>query len=181
MSNKYSRLKPKIKPLPFIILGAVLVVVAVLAIVLQPNKKNLFYENYKYSDIPKDHIFKEITFKQLKSKQAKNEKMLVYFGYPQCTNCIEEVKYYNIEFFNENMDEYFDSIYYVDLTKLKSKDFQKLAEDYGISGNPETGQFNAFLIYFEEGEIKVNRNSFTGGKIASNIKNFYIKVKESFK
>ncbi len=178
MSNKYSRLKPKIKPLPFIILGAVIVAVVILAIVLRPNKENTFYENYKYADIPKEHIFEAV--KQLAKKQNKKENMLVYFGYPQCSNCMEEVKYYYIEFFNQEMDQHFEKIYYIDLTKLKQKDFENVAENYGVAGNPETGQFNAFLFYFEEGEIKVNRNSFTSGKIASNIKNFYLKIKESF-
>ncbi len=180
MANKYSKLKPKIKPLPFIILGAVIVAITIFAIVLRPNKKNSFYESYKSADIPKNHIFKEITLKELAKKQADKEKMLVYIGYPGCSNCVNEVKYYYIEFFNEGLDEYFESIYYIDLTKIKQKDFEKIAELYGVTANQETGQFNAFLFYFEEGEIKVNRNSYNSGRVGTNIRNFYKKVKEKF-
>ncbi len=175
MANKYSRLKPKIQPIPFVVLGAIVILIAVLVVVLKPDSKKGFYESYKQSDIPEDHVFEEISLKQLNKKIAKNEKLLVYFGYPGCTNCISEVKYYQIEFYNQGMDEKFSKIYYINLAKLKEKEFETLVELFNIQAT-ESG-FKAELFYFNEGELVISRGTYTSGNFASQIVSFYKAVK----
>ncbi|HHT39399.1 MAG TPA: hypothetical protein GX001_02870, partial [Acholeplasmataceae bacterium] len=86
MANKYSRLKPKIKPLPFIIMGIIVVVIAVFIIVLKPNPKKQFYQDYNIKRVAEDegYLFEEVTVKALKKKNNKEEKMIVYIGYSDC-------------------------------------------------------------------------------------------------
>ncbi|MCK9233970.1 MAG: hypothetical protein RBS76_01835 [Acholeplasmatales bacterium] len=178
MANKYSRLKPKIKPLPFIIMGIIVVVIAVFIIVLKPNPKKQFYQDYNIKRVAEDegYLFEEVTVKALKKKNNKEEKMIVYIGYSDCGNCQAEVKYYYKEFYKQNLNEDFKKIYYLNLRKVKDKDFQELA-NLGVTFDEQQQQINPFLIYYEEGQVKERHEGLGGEGFAAKIQTFYERVK----
>lgn len=176
MSNKYSKLKPKIKPLPFIILGLVLVLILVLVLVLRPNPKKTFFNDYEGANIPENHIFEEVSYKTL-NKKAKNETMLVYIGFPNL-NFNKEVEYYYLEFYNQGLDEYFDKIYYLNLAKLKGNEFEAVIQKYEAAFDGQ--QWKPTLIYITEGEVTLNRSDYLSEGVATAIRNFYKDVLKEF-
>lgn len=161
MPDRYKKIQPKLKPLPFVIIGVIIVAIVLLVVFLKDTPKEKFYkEYYSYGayDLKEDHVFKEINFKTFNKKLNANEKMLVYFGVQTCQSCVTEVPIYNKEFNSEELSlgKNFKNIYYVNTSKLKEKDLNKLVTKYGYSAT------SPLFLYFEEGEVLLNRSSFTG-------------------
>lgn len=175
MPDRYKKIQPKLKPLPFIIIGIIIVTIVLLVIFLRDTPKQAFYKEYTAHGarhLDEDHVFKEISYKTFNKKLGKNEKMLVYFGSPTCPVCVEEVPLYNKEFKTEslNMKEYFDYIYYIDDRKLKSNQIDEITDKYFYS--PEDSLF----LYFEDGEVAADRYMFMSGQSAQG--NIYLFLKE---
>ncbi len=175
MPDRYKKIQPKLKPLPFIIIGVVLVAVIVLVLVLRETPKEKFYNEYTAygaKELEKKHVFKEISYKTLKKKIDKEEKLLVYIGAPTCRACIEEVPLYDKEFTAEdlNIGEYLDCIYYVDTRKLSSSQTEEITNEYFYS--PEQPLF----LYFAEGELAIDRYMFTSSQTTQG--NIHLFLKE---
>lgn len=175
MPDRYKKIQPKLKPLPFIIIGIIIVTIVLLVIFLRDTPKQAFYKDYTghgAHQLDEDHVFKEISYKTFNKKLAKNEKMLVYFGSPVCQACVQEVPIYDKVFKEENlsMEEYFDYIYYIDTRKLKNNQIKDITNKYSYSAE------KPLFLYFEEGELLVDRHQITSGQSAQG--NIYLFLKE---
>ncbi len=156
MTNKYSKLKPKIKPLPLIIIGVVIVVFIVAIILLRPSgsKKIQNAFNNVGADLPNDHVFVEISYKTMNKKISNKENFLVFIGQPYDQGSPQEVKYYDSYFKSENVDDKLKAIYYLNASKLSEEETQVLATQLFMSEGLQTPQ----LIYYHEGKLLYTRN-----------------------
>ena len=108
MAKYYNKLQPKLKPWPFIVIGAILLAFVLLVVLLTPSKHERFYNTYTTNgaDITKEHPFVEISYKTLMKKIDSEEKLIVYFGYASCKDCLSEIKYYENEFITQGVNEF---------------------------------------------------------------------------
>lgn len=160
MSNRNPNLKkiqPKLKPLPFIIIGVVIVAVVAMILLLKDSPQEAFYKEYTNHgayQLAEKHVYKEISYKEFNKKLKAEEKMIVYFGTPTCQSCVEEVPVLNTEFNEMGLDENFKNIYYIDVRKLKDKQLEVVQSDYYYT------EEEPLILYFEDGEVKIDRYFF---------------------
>ncbi len=179
MAKYYNKLQPKLKPWPFIVIGAILLAFVLLVVLLTPSKHERFYNIYTQNgaEITKEHPFVEISYKTLMKKIDSEEKLIVYFGYASCTNCLSEIKYYENEFITQGVNEFITSIYYVDVTKLSSAQLTAFntAHQVDLSDSPD-------LVYFEKKVVVLERSDYTSSDptvpAAQQIRNFYKAIKD---
>lgn len=156
MPKRYKKIQPKLKPLPFIIIGIVIIAVVLLVVFLRDTPQQTFHKNYVANgvyDLDKDHVYKEISYKTLNKKVKDEEKMLVYFGEYDCEECVPEVSIYNDEFKSEdlNLGEYFDYIYFINVAKLSSKQIEEIVEKFNyIEEYP-------LFTYIKDGKVQFDR------------------------
>ncbi len=156
MPKRYKKIQPKLRPLPFIIIGVIIVAVVLLVVFLQDTPQERFHKNYVANgvyDLDKDHVFKEISYKTLNKKIKDEEKMLVYFGKYNCEECVIEVSLYNKEFKSEdlNLGEYFSHIYFINVAKLSTKQVQEIIKEYKYMED------YPLLTYIAEGKVQFDR------------------------
>lgn len=158
MPDRYKKIQRKLKPLPFIIMGVIAIAIAVFVVLLKDTPQEKFYKEFRaygVRELEKDHVFKEISVKTFYKKIKAEEKMLVFFGEPACPECQQEVSYYDLEFKDLELGEYFDNIYYINTSKIKPKDEARIEEDFQIPL-----EITPIFLYFENGEIVLTRNNF---------------------
>lgn len=180
MPNRYKKTQPKITPLPFIIIGVILVVTILLVIFLRDTPQEKFYKQYVgygAADLAEDHVFKEISFKSFNKKLKDGEEMLVYIGKVDCQVCVTEVPLYDKEFKSDDlkMGDHFKNIYYLNVGKLKEKEIEKLIGDYYYN------EQEPLFLYFSEGEVVIDRYMFGDNPSATlqgEIYNFLKAVKQ---
>ncbi len=178
MSRRYKKIQPKLKPLPFIIIGAVLITFVLLLVFLRDTPQQKFAKQYNSAgaEVASDHVFKEISFKTFEKKISNKEKFIIYLGYPSCGPCVEEVKYYDLEFKDKKLEDSLKNIYYLNVQKLTPTQHEKLMVTYGIDV-----QTVPHLYYYEKGTIKISRDDEVfieiGSKAPGQIKAFYEAVK----
>ncbi|MCK9493760.1 MAG: hypothetical protein M0Q00_05280 [Acholeplasmataceae bacterium] len=179
MAKYYNKLQPKLKPWPFVVIGAILLAFVLLVVLLTPSKHERFYNVYTTNgaEITKDHPFVEISYKTLMKKIDSEEKLLVYFGYASCQVCLSEIKYYESELTTQEVNEFITSIYYVDVTKLSSAQLTEFntAHLIDLSDSPD-------LVYFENKVVLLERADYTSSDTtvpaAQQIRNFYKAIKD---
>lgn len=172
MAKKYSRLQPKLRPLPFVIMGVVIVAFVVFLILLTPTAKQRFLNAYNNSgaDLPKNHVFVDIEYNDIVKKLNNKENFVLYIGSPSCQTCVSEVKYYDQYFKESNLSESLDNIYYFSATS-----FAKHAEDFYAKTGIEV-ESTPQVFYFHQGNITFKRSDsqFQGsGTAAGEIKQFF--------
>jgi len=160
MTNKYSRLKPKIKPLPIIIMVVMVVVFIVAILLLRPSASKKIQNSFNnvisnaQEKLPNDHVFVEISYKEYKKKEDKKENFLMFVGNPYDQASPGEVKYYDSYFKSEKVNEKLTVIYYLDSSKLNEEQTKELTM---LSMSGETLQ-TPQLFYFHDGLMIYSRN-----------------------
>ncbi len=173
MSYRSKKIRPKLKPLTFIIIGAIVVVITLAVVLLQPSKKRVFYNEFGNTKLAEDHAFEEIKFKKLVKKLENNENLIVFFGTPSDQASRTEVSDYDSEFTKREMNEHFTQIYYVNLEKLKEKDFELLLTyKLNLENIP-------ILAYFSNNELEFIKDEFAGDTNLKKVKEFYLEILES--
>lgn len=159
MTNKYSRLKPKIKPLPIIIMVIMVIVFIIAILLLRPSASKNFQNafNNAGANLPSDHVFVEISYKEYQKKQEKEENFVVFIGNPYDQGSPGEVEYYNKYFKLENVKEKLKAIYYLNSSKLSEEQTQALTALLLQSEGLQTPQ----LLYYHEGKLLYSRNDTT--------------------
>jgi hypothetical protein len=179
MAKYYNKLQPKLKPWPFIVIGAILLAFVLLMVILTPSKQERFYTAYTQSgaEITKDHPFVEVSYQDLMKKVNAGEKLVVFFGFPTCQVCITEIKYYESELKTQGVDEYISTIYYVNAQKLTEVQQTQFKETHNVdlADSPD-------LIYFENKVAVYKRADFSSTDpsvpAAQQIRNFYKAINE---
>jgi len=179
MAKYYNKLQPKLKPWPFIVIGAILLAFVLLVVLLTPSKQERFYNAYTQSgaEITKDHPFVELSYKELGKKIENEEKLIVYFGNTSCQVCLSEIKYYESEFVSQEVDGFITSIYYVNTIKLTEADKTafKTAYQVDLADSPD-------LVYFENKVVVYERSDYNSSDptvpAAQQIRNFYKAIKD---
>lgn len=154
MAKRYKKLQPKLRPLPFIIMGVIIVVFVVFLIMMTPSAKKRFETAYnaRGANLPKDHVFVEISYKDFEKKVEAKENFVVYIGYPDCQGCIGEVNYYDT-YFKSELNDSIQSIYYLNATKLKDEQVKVFQTSLHLE-EFKTPQ----LLYYHEGSFLYSRN-----------------------
>lgn len=160
MPERYKKIQPKLKPLPFIIIGVVIVVITAFVLILKDSPSEAFhreYTGYGAINLEKDHSFKEIKYKTFKKKLEEGENMIVFFGMPISHMSVLEVPFYDAEFKADdlNLEKYFDHIYYVDVRRVNKKQRKELVEVYFYDQDED----DPLLLYFKDGELKADRHA----------------------
>lgn len=172
--KNYNKVQPQLKPLPFIIIGAIIVGIIVVALLLRQTPKEKFYKSYTSlgAKLEKNHSFKEISLKEMKAKIEKNEPVLMYFGSINCQHCINEVGYYDQYFKELDIKETLKVIYYVDASKILKQtdliDYFKANLIVDLSTSPQ-------LILFDKGVVIIKRADYKQDDVQTQgqIYNFY--------
>lgn len=183
MPKRYKKIQPKLKPLPFIIIGIIIVAIVLLVVFLRDTPQQTFHKKYVANgayDLDKDHVYKEISYKTLNKKIKDEEEMLVYFGKYDCQECVREVSLYNEEFKSEdlNLGEYFDYIYFINVAKLSKKEVEEIVKKYNYT------EESPLFTYIKDGKVEFDRfdYEFSGGEgnpgIRGEIYKFLRKVKQ---
>lgn len=181
MPNRYKKIQPKLKPLPFIIIGIIIVAVVLLVLFLRDTPQQAFYKEYTGHgayQLEEDHVFKEINFKTFNKKLEEEETMLVYFGKPTCQACVQEVPLYDKEFkaSDINLSSHFKNIYYIDAGSLKQNQLETIIDEYFYAED------EPLFLYFESGEVVLDRYMFMSASTTQgNIHLFLKEVKNKQK
>lgn len=144
----------KITPWLYVVVGAIVLVVALMVGFLKPTPAETFYNVYTGNGalhLAEDHVYKEISFRKF-MKMVDQEDMLVFIGEPTCGECLQEVHLYDLEFKEAELGEHFDYIYYLNVNKIKDKQEEEFSERFHIDF-----EITPWLLYFEDGEIKESR------------------------
>ncbi len=177
MAKRYKKLQPKLKPLPFIVMGAILAVFILLIVFLRDTPQQRLEKQFNSvgADLASDHVLEEVKLSVVLGKIEKNEKIVVFFGTPTCSVCVQEVGFYNSEFKEAGLKEKLQKIYYVNVTKLTENQTDKFFEDYGVDLTTTPN-----LLYFENDEVSLSRNdeqfNLEGTKTRGQIHSFFIGV-----
>lgn len=135
----YGRPQHRVSPLTVIIVVGIVFIFAALIAVSLPSDKAKIYNAYEASpNLQKDHVFETISVNNLIKVIDNKGPVMVYFGSPACSVCVQEIGYYDIEFKNQNVDEHLKVIYYVQ-APLTEAQTQLLTSKYQmtLTGTPE--------------------------------------------
>lgn len=183
MADKYTKVQPKVHPLTISAIVGFFVLIIALVIVLQPsNKKSVYnqYEAFATGDLTEDHPFYEVNYKSslfkkgLKKIIEKDEIVVVYIGSPDCTSCQKHIGAFQKYYEQQEMQSYFDTIYYYNPVKSTDQ-FDQFIEDF--EGVKET---TPQLIVFKNGEILtqfVVVNAEDSQIVNRSVRDFYKEVK----
>ena len=155
MAKRYRKIQPKLKPLPFVIMGVIIVLFIVFLVLMTPTAQQRITTAYnsRGAGLEKDHVFVEINYKTYEKKLQNKESFVLYIGHPDCQACIGEMKYYDTYFKNAKLDENVKTIYYLNSTKLTADQATALAKALSAE-ELETPQ----LLYYHNGAITFNRS-----------------------
>lgn len=155
MAKKYRKIQPKLKPLPFVIMGVIIVLFIVFLVLMTPTAKQKISNTYnsRGADLPKDHVFVEMNYKTYEKKLKDKENFVVYIGHPDCQACISEIKYYDTYFKDAGLTDNLKTIYYLNSTKLTAQQAKDLATRLSAE-ELKTPQ----LLYYHNGALTFNRS-----------------------
>ncbi|MDY0295472.1 MAG: hypothetical protein RBQ71_06660 [Acholeplasmataceae bacterium] len=179
--DKYSQAQPKVSPITWISIAGFFVVILAIIFIFSPNNQEKIYNaytTYGVEDLPKDHPFYQVDYngglfkKGLEDLLEKEEVVILYIGYAQCSGCQAHIVPFATYFESTGMNEYVDKVYYMDVTQ-DGKGFEALAAKYAgiVDSTPQ-------LILFINGEMAdiyaaANADTSSTALINSNVRNFY--------
>jgi len=123
MSDKYTKVEPKIHPITLIAIASFFVVVLAIIFIFKPSDQKVIYtayEPYATSDFTEDHPFVTVAYdSKLFSKGfdkilEEDEVVALYIGYPTCPSCQAHIGAFEKYYHSEGFDEYVSQIYYMD-------------------------------------------------------------------
>lgn len=164
--DKYSRIKPKVSPLTFIGIGVffLVIILTVFLVTDSPSTKlakayqNGARQNGFEIDLTKDHNFKTVKLSKLENLIDSNDEIIIYFGNPNCINCVRFIDqaqkaYDNADPYNNKVNEYISTIYYVELDQLEEgfslEGLDKFYEEHELKGANSIPA----MIAFKKGEV----------------------------
>lgn len=179
--DKYSKAQPQVSPITWISIAGFFVVILAIILIFSPNNPEKIYNAYTaygVEGLPKDHPFYQMDYEGgflktgLEDLIEKEEVVILYIGYAQCTGCQAHIVPFATYFESTGMNDYTDKVYYMDVTQ-DGKGFEALAAKYSqiVDSTPQ-------LIIFINGELAdiyaaANADTSTTALINSNIRNFY--------
>lgn len=152
--DKYNKVKPKVSPITFIMVGLFIFAIIFTTIMLIDTPKQKLYKTFRRGalqtnqelDLKKNHDYKAISLKQLEKLIEKGEDIVVFIGTsnsPTATQAINEIQhafdregnYKEADDYNNKVSDYVKVIYYLELDTYE--------EGYGLDG------LNAFYTKYE--------------------------------
>lgn len=174
--DKYSKVEPEISKWTLIGVIGFFVVLTLLVVFSFPSNEEKIYNAYKpyvtSTYFTKDHPFYQLNIKQVRKHIENDEAFILYIGYEQCSACISVIGPMQRYFFEQNVNELVDHVYYLnpytDITGV-----EKLMTDYPLI-NDSTPQ----ILLFINGEIVLTyqppvAQSPTTAQINTAVKNFF--------
>ena len=156
MSDKYTKVEPKIHPVTLIAIISFFLIIITLIFVFKPTDKAVIfaaYEPYATSDFTEDHPFVSVSYENklfdrgLDKILDKEELVLVYVGSSACPSCQAHIGAIQKYYVNEGFDQYVSKIYYLN-TDENADGFNKLIELF-----PEIEASTPQLLIFQNGEL----------------------------
>lgn len=178
MANRYKKLQPKLKPLPFIIMGVIIVLFVVFLIIMTPTAKQRIANDYnaRGAEIPKDHVFVEISYKEYEKKRDNKENFVLYIGALDCQSCITEIKYYDMYFKSEGLEDSLKNVYYINSKKLSEKQIETLQTLIQKEfATPQLMYFHQGSMLYTKSDLKYTEQT---DKIPGQVQLFYKDVLE---
>ncbi|MBU1093071.1 MAG: hypothetical protein KKH01_01270 [Firmicutes bacterium] len=156
MSDKYTKVEPKIHPITIIAIVSFFVVVLAIIFIFKPSDQTVIYkayEPYATSDFTEDHPFVTVAYdsklfnKGLDKILSEDEIVILYIGYPTCPSCQAHIGAFEKYFYSEGFDAYANQIYYMD----PNDDLDSV--NLVIENYPDVEATTPQLLVFQNGEL----------------------------
>lgn len=156
MSDKYTKVEPKIHPVTLIAIITFFVVIISLIFIFKPNDQTVIYtsyEPYATSDFTEDHPYVSVNYNSklfnrgLDKIITKEETVVIYMGFPGCPSCQAHIGAFEKYYHSTGFDEYASKIYYLNASE-KPDDANALVADF-----PDIQATTPQLLVFHNGEL----------------------------
>lgn len=166
--DKYSRLKPRVSPLTIAGIGVFVLIIILTIFLVTDSASTKFLKAYQSGarqngfeiSLTSDHNFEKVKFSKVEKLIENNDEIIIYFGSPQCVNCLKFVEqaqraYDNDGQYNNDVANFINKIYYVELKQTETgfnlEGLEEFYEKYEIDGA------NAIpaVLAFKNGELVV--------------------------
>ncbi|MCF7931532.1 MAG: hypothetical protein K9L02_08500 [Acholeplasmataceae bacterium] len=156
MSDKYTKVEPKIHPITLISIISFFVIIVTLIFVFKPTDSTVIYKSYEpyaTADFTEDHPYVTAKYdgslfkKGLDKIIEKDEVVILYVGFAGCPSCQAHIGAFQKYYSSTGFDAYTSQIYYLNVSENPNE------ADALIADFPDIQATTPQLLVFHNGEL----------------------------